>query len=93
MDNYLQIQKFMTEKGISGKSLSDQLKITPNSVSLIINGKRQPRFETLKQIADILEVDIRELFTPTKTKETKEVELFTKGNDGQFERFGTLVTE
>lgn len=62
----LQIKEILRDKGITGKELANRLDITENAVSLIINGKRQPRFELLKEIAEILDVDIRDLFVPTK---------------------------
>ena len=85
----LRIKEILREKGISGKELSNDLGITENSFSLIINEKRQPRYETLKQIADRLDVDIRDLFEPTKRKEA--IELYSRKEDGSFERFGTLI--
>lgn len=85
----LRIKEILKEKGVSGKSLADQLGITENSLSLIVNEKRQPRYETLIDIAKKLDVDIKDLFNSTKASET--IELFSKKEDGSFERFGTLV--
>ncbi|WP_319589655.1 helix-turn-helix transcriptional regulator [uncultured Draconibacterium sp.] len=62
----LRIKDLLKEKGISGKEMASRLDITENAFSLIINGKRQPRFELLQLIAEKLDVDIRELFIPTK---------------------------
>lgn len=79
----------MKEKGISGKDLSQKMDITENSLSLIINGKRQPRYETLIQIADILQVDLRDLFKPTKANE-EATDLYTKNASGEFVKIGAI---
>jgi transcriptional regulator with XRE-family HTH domain len=63
----LRIKEVLKEKKISGKVLAEHLGITENSVSLILNNKRQPRFETLSDIASYLKVDVRELFISTKS--------------------------
>ncbi|WP_188465783.1 helix-turn-helix domain-containing protein [Marivirga lumbricoides] len=85
----LLIKELMKEKGISGKDLSQKMDITENSLSLIINGKRQPRYETLIQIADILQVDIRDLFKPTKTNE-EATDLYAKNSAGEFVKVGAI---
>lgn len=41
------------------------LRLTENAISLILNEKRQPRFDTLLSIANYLEVDIRDCFNKT----------------------------
>lgn len=85
----LLIKELMKEKGISGKDLSQKMDITENSLSLIINGKRQPRYETLIQIADILQVDLRDLFKPTKANE-EATDLYTKNASGEFVKIGAI---
>lgn len=65
----LRIKDIIREKGITGKDLAFRIGITENALSLIINGKRQPRFELLAEIAKDLDVDIRELFESSKPKE------------------------
>lgn len=85
----LLIKELMKEKGISGKDLSQKMDITENSLSLIVNGKRQPRYETLIQIADILQVDIRDLFKPTKPNE-EATDLYAKNASGEFVRIGAI---
>lgn len=75
----LKIKEILKEKGITGKDLAKELNITENAFSLIVNGKRQPRFELLADIAKILDVDIRDLFVPTK--ETDGVPIYIKEGD------------
>lgn len=67
----LRLKEVFKEKGVTGKELAEKLGITENALSLIANGKRQPRFELLKDIARVLNVDIRELFEPTKEDTTE----------------------
>lgn len=70
--NVLRLKELLKEKGISGKDLAEKVNVSENTISFIATGKTQPRFDLLKQIAEVLDVDIRELFIPTKevNKET-----------------------
>jgi len=76
----LRLKDILKEKNVTGKELSSQVNITENALSMIINGKRQPRFELLIEIAKYLDVDVRELFVPTKEEE-KEI-LYIQTEDG-----------
>ncbi|MCK5136631.1 MAG: helix-turn-helix transcriptional regulator [Bacteroidales bacterium] len=60
--NYLRIKDLLKEKGLTAKDLALDLNITENGISMIVNGKRQPRFELLQQIADRLDLEIWQLF-------------------------------
>lgn len=71
----LRIKEIAKAKNISGKELAEKIGVTENSLSLIVNEKRQPRYETLLQIAEVLNVDIRELFKPTKTDHNHKEEI------------------
>lgn len=62
----LRLKELLKEKGVSGKSLAESVEITETSMSRIINGDQQPRFDLLVNIANTLDVDIRDLFYPTK---------------------------
>lgn len=71
--NVLRLKELLKEKGISGKHLADSVNVSENTISFIATGKTQPRFDLLLQIAETLDVDVRELFNSTKTtKEPKE---------------------
>jgi putative transcriptional regulator len=51
---------------MSQKELANQLGKNPNTISSIYNNKSQPHLKDLKRIAEILDVDIRELLVSTK---------------------------
>jgi transcriptional regulator with XRE-family HTH domain len=50
----------------SQKWLAEQLGISTTAMTAICNNKSQPHLKDLKKIAQILDVDIRELLAPTK---------------------------
>ena len=58
----LRLKEALKEKGVTGKELAEKVDVTENAISLIANGKRQPRFELLMDIANVLDVDLKELF-------------------------------
>lgn len=60
----LKIKEVIKNKGYSVTSLAEKIGMTQVSLSRIINGN--PTVETLKKIATALDVDIRDLFNPTK---------------------------
>ena len=64
----LKIKEVIKNKGYSVTSLAEKIGMTQVSLSRIINGN--PTVETLKKIANALDVDIRELFNPTKLQKT-----------------------
>lgn len=80
----LDVQKIMKEKGISRNDLAEKLNINPVSVSRLINGN--PTIETLKKIADALDVSVPELFASQQTSD------FTAMIDyqGELKRFNTI---
>jgi len=60
--NLLRIKELLKERNITAKTLSGEIGISENSLSLAITGKTQPRFELLQQIADRLDVEVWQLF-------------------------------
>ena len=60
------IKEVLVIKGITQKELAAKLDKNPNSITSICNNKSQPHLKDLKRIAEILDVDIRELLVPTK---------------------------
>lgn len=60
------IKEVLVIKGMSQKELAVKLDRNPNTITSICNNKSQPHLKDLKRIAEILEVDIRELLIPTK---------------------------
>lgn len=65
----LRIDKILAKKGISRKELADKTNVSQNTISNIVLGKNFPKPELLKNIAEVLDVDIRELFIQTKLPE------------------------
>lgn len=62
----LRLKEIMSHKGMSGKDLALSVGVTPVSISNIVQGNSFPKPELLLAIADRLDVDVRELFNPTK---------------------------
>lgn len=62
----LRVNEIMIKKKISHKALAEKVGITPTAISYICSGKNNPKLEVLLNIANVLDVDIRELFNPTK---------------------------
>lgn len=60
------IKEVLVIKGMSQKELAAKLDRNPNTVTSMCNNKSQPHLKDLKRIAEILDVDIRELLISTK---------------------------
>ena len=58
------IKKFREIKGLTQDKLSEATVISADYISEIERGKKNPSLKRLILIAEALEVDIRELFTP-----------------------------
>ena len=65
-DRINRIKEVLVIKGMTQKELAAKLDKNPNSVTSMCNNKSQPHLKDLKRIAEILDVDIRELLVPTK---------------------------
>jgi len=76
----LRIKELLKDKQMTGKELVEKIGITETSLSRIIKGDQQPRFELLTQISEVLDVDIRELFNSTKIT-SKESVYIKRGGD------------
>lgn len=81
----LKVKEILKEKNLSQIELAEKLEITPVGINKIINGN--PTAETLIKIAEVLDVDVRELFYPTKPNEREDV--FIKRN-GEFVQVGSI---
>ncbi len=64
--NILRLKEVLKEKEITGKDLAEKVGVTPASISNIVQGNSFPKPELLVKIANTLDVDIRDLFYPTK---------------------------
>lgn len=60
------IKEVLDAKGISQTELANRLGKTFNMVNLYATNKVQPPIPVLYQIADILNIDVRELLIPNK---------------------------
>lgn len=63
----LRIREILESKEVKVSSLAETVGITRANMSNIVNGKSTPSLETLEKIANALEVDITDLFTPSST--------------------------
>lgn len=61
MEDINRIKIVLVEKKRTAKWLSEQLNVTPSTVSKWCTNTSQPDIECLLNIADLLEVDIKEL--------------------------------
>jgi|GEM_PF-986118 transcriptional regulator with XRE-family HTH domain len=62
----LRLKELLQDKGVTGKDLAGKVGISTTGMSAIVSGKTFPRQEVLIEIANVLDVDIRDLFEPTK---------------------------
>ena len=60
------IKEVLEEKGIKQTWLSDKLGKSYNMVNGYVQNRQQPRLEVLYSIAEILEVDVKELLRSNK---------------------------
>lgn len=65
---YNRIKAVLAEKGKTNNWLAEQLSVNRTTVSKWCRNEMQPRVETLFQIADVLNIDVRELLVSTKQK-------------------------
>ncbi len=61
MNDVNRIKLVLVEKKRTNKWLSEQMGVTPSTVSKWCTNSSQPDLNSLLKIADLLEVDIREL--------------------------------
>ena len=65
--NHNRIKAVLAEKDFSSKDLAKRVNRTESTVSRWCTNDIQPSIVLLSQIADILDVDIRELLVSTKS--------------------------
>jgi transcriptional regulator with XRE-family HTH domain len=83
----LKLKELLKQKGISGKDLANKVGVSENSISFISTGKTQPRFDLLVKIAEVLDVDIKDLFNSTKEYQTETIYV---NREGKFIPIGEL---
>lgn len=62
------LKTVLTEVGMTQKELAKRLSVAEQTISRICTNDSQPSLKRLRQIALILEVDIRNLLVPTPEK-------------------------
>ena len=60
------IKEVLEEKGIKQTWLAEKLDKSYNMVNGYVQNRQQPRLEVLNEIAEILDVDIKDLIISTK---------------------------
>jgi len=60
------IKEVLEEKGINQTWLAEKLKKSYNMVNSYVQNRRQPSIEDLNRIAEILDVDVRNLLVGNK---------------------------
>lgn len=63
------IKGVLEEKGIKQTWLAEQLGKSYNMVNAYAQNRQQPRLETLMEIADILDIDVKELLVSNKPEQ------------------------
>lgn len=60
------IRVVLAEKGVTNKWLAEKMDKNPTTISRWCNNEMQPSIETMVIIASVMDVDIKDLFWPTK---------------------------
>lgn len=71
----LRLKEIMTLKGMSRDELSSIVEVSPTTISNISSEKNLPTIQLLLKIAEALDVDIRELFIPTRGTSITQLEV------------------
>ena len=69
---YNRIAEVLAEKGLSQAWLAEQLGVSEVAVSNWCTQRNQPSFANLYAIADLLEIDVRELLIPNERSPRKD---------------------
>jgi transcriptional regulator with XRE-family HTH domain len=62
----LRLKELMAERGMSREELSNKIGVSMTTISNISTEKNFPTFHLLLQLAEALDVDVREMLVPTK---------------------------
>ncbi len=65
---YNRIKAVLADKGVTSKQLYEALNVGQEAVSFWCTNKTQPSIKRLYEIAEFLDVDVRELLVPNKAK-------------------------
>jgi DNA-binding XRE family transcriptional regulator len=72
----LRLKELMAQKGMSREELANKVGVSMTTISNINSEKNLPTIHLLLQIAEALDIDIREMFVPTKGNIVTEREVF-----------------
>lgn len=86
----LRIKELLKEKDVTGKDLAEKVGVSTVSMSNIVSGNSFPKPDLLLKIAEVLDVDVRELFVPTKTEISPNTEVIYIEKEGRFINIGEL---
>lgn len=84
------IKEILKERGLTARWLCDEIErvagivIDPVTLSAYTTDKQWPRREKLFAIARALDVDVRDLFNPTKEAQEKRETLFRRDENGNY---------
>jgi transcriptional regulator with XRE-family HTH domain len=70
----LKVGYYMELNGVSRNEMAKRLNLTPASITNITAGKTYPSVDLLLVIAEMFNVDIRDLFSPTKKNYNDQLE-------------------
>ncbi|CEN33586.1 helix-turn-helix domain-containing protein [Capnocytophaga cynodegmi] len=82
----LRIKDILKEKALTQNELAEKLGVSQVALNKVINGN--PTIETLLKIANVLEVDVRDLIEPTTSTAT--TPLYIKDDNGNLVEVGSL---
>ena len=85
----LRLKEIINERGLKGEDVAKDLDITTTTLSNFNQGNTFPKAEMLLKLSEYFNVDIRDLFHPTKPDDSLK-ELFVKDEDGNFKSIGYL---
>jgi transcriptional regulator with XRE-family HTH domain len=71
----LRLKEIMNLKGVSRDELANGVGVSATTISNISSEKNLPTIQLLLKIAEALDVDIRELFIPTKGTAITQLEI------------------
>jgi transcriptional regulator with XRE-family HTH domain len=63
------IKEVLEEKGIKQIWLAERLGKSFNTVNSYVHNRQQPRLETLMEIAEILDIDVKQLIVSNKPEQ------------------------
>lgn len=64
----LRIKEICKEKGVAINELADKVEMSRVSISNMIAGRQSPPLSTLEKIADVLNVEVADLFASSKSQ-------------------------